>query len=214
MSRYTEVQTKIAKILLHGPKTAEELRAQVNIPYDQLIGELKGLLKLEVILKEGFPTKYKLKENISNEVKRRKQMSEEDANKARVRVVIEVQAIEETLLEKQLNKLKEALEKNSEIKIYSLDIAEKAKSGEYYSSYLDVNFSIKNFSALVKFMFFYGPTTIEVLKPEKIELTAQDLQDGLVDIADMAQKYSVYIAKLLNRQELDAFHKQLFEKLK
>ena len=65
-------------------KTAEELNKQLDIPYDKLMQELSGLLKLDVIAKEGYPTKYNLKENISQEVKRRKRISEDDSFKLRI----------------------------------------------------------------------------------------------------------------------------------
>lgn len=211
MAHFSEAQKKIALILLHNSKTAEELRAQLNIPYGELMEELKGMLKLEVVSKEGFPTKFKLKENITNEVKRRKQMSEEDSNKVKLRAIIELQAIEETLLKKQLEKLKEALEKHKQFKVYSIEIPEITKNGEYFASYMDVNFSVKDFSSLVRFMFFYGPASIEILKPAKIEFSAQDLQDGLIEMSDMVQKYSHHIAKNMNKQELDSFHEKLFK---
>ena len=211
MAHFSEVQKKIALILLHNPKTVEELRGQLNIPYDELMDELKGMLKLDVVSKDGFPTKFRLKENISNEVKRRKQMSEEDSNKVRLRAIIELQAIEEGLLNKQVEKLTEALNKQESFKIYSMEKADIGKTGEYYSTFLDVNMSLKDFSSVVRFMFFYGPTSIEVIKPSKIEFSSQDLQDGLVEMSDMVQKYTMYITKLLNRQELEAFHKELFK---
>jgi len=210
MAKFSDEQKKIALLLLHEPKTAEELNKQLNIPYDKLIMELKGMLKMKVVSKEGFPTKYRLKENIAEEVRRRKKISEEDSFKLRLKVFIEMQAIEEELLKKQMDKLSKAIENDKEFTVYSIEKAEIVKEGEYYSSYLEVNFSVKNFTALVKFMFFYGPSSVEIIKPDKIEFSAQDLQDGLVDMSEMIQKYSAYITRLLNREELEKFHKKLF----
>ncbi len=211
MAHFSEAQKKIALILLHNPKTAEERRAHLNIPSDEVMDDGTGLLHLDVVSQDGFPTKYRLKENISNEVKRRKQMSEDDSNKVRLRAIIELQAIEENLLKKQVEKLTEALDKQDQFKIYSMEKAEIGKTGEYFSTFLDINMSLKDFSSVVRFMFFYGPTSIEVVKPAKIEFTAQDFQDGLVEMSDMVQKYTLYVTKLLNRQELEAFHKELFK---
>ena len=210
MSRFSEEQKRIALLLLHEPKTVEELNKQLSIPYNKLLGELKGMLKLGVIGKEGYPTKYRLKENIAKEVQRRKKIAEDDFNKLRMRGFIEMQAIEEDLLKKQIEKLKNAMEEEEVFNIYSVENAEIVKDGEYYSTYLDVNFSVKDFPSLVKFMFFYGPSSIEVLKPNRIEFSAQDLQDGLVDIADMIQKYNNYITKIMNKEEIEKFHEQLY----
>ena len=86
------------------------------------------------------------------------------------------------------------------------------ESNDYYSSFLDVNFSVKSFSALVRFMIFFGPTSVEVIKPDKITFSAQDLQDGLIDLSDMVQGYTEYITKLMNRQELESFNRELHKK--
>jgi hypothetical protein len=211
MSRFSEEQKRIALLLLYEPKTAEELNRQLSIPYNKLMAELKAMLKLGVIAREGYPTKYKLKENIAKEVQRRKKVAERDMNKLRLHAFIEMQAVEESLLKKQMGKMKEALCSERAFTVYAAEEANPVKEENYYSAYLDVNLSVRDFSSLIKFMFFYGPSAIEVLKPDKIELSAQDLQDGLVDLADMIQKYTQYIAKIMNREELEKFHQQLYK---
>ena len=211
MPSYTEEQKRIAMLLMHAPKTAEELNNQLNIPFNRLSEELAAMLKMNVVEKEGFPTKYRLKKNISEELARRKQIAETDFNKLRIRAYVEMQAIETELLERQATKLEETMRKDKSFTLYTLEKATTEKHEEYFSTYFDINFSVKDFASLVRFMFFYGPTSIEVLKPSKIEFSAQDLQDGLLEMADMVQKYSTYIQKLLNRQELEKFHKDLFQ---
>ena len=54
----------------------------------------------KLISKEGYPTRYQLKQEIIDEVQKRKQISEKDAFRMRVRAIIEFKAIEETLLKK------------------------------------------------------------------------------------------------------------------
>ena len=211
MPGFTEEQKRIALLLLHEPKTAEKLNAQLNIPYDRLMDELRGMLKLKVVEKQGFPTKYRLKENIAEEVRRRQQLGESDSGAMRLHAFIEMQAVEETLLKKQLDKLASELKKDKDFVVYDLSKAKIEESDGQHSSFIEVNFSVKDFSSLVKFMFFYGPTAVEVIKPERIEFSAQDLQDGLVDMADMVHKYATFIAGRLNREEIDSFYERLFK---
>ncbi len=211
MARFTEEQKRVALILLHGPKTAEELNKQLNLPFNRMSEELRKMIKLGVLEKEGYPTKYRLKKKIAEEVARRKQIADSDSNRLRIKALIEMQAIEQTLLEKQMQKLEEAMRKDKSFTIYSLEKAKIEKSDDYYSSYFELNFSVKDFASLVKFMFFYGPTSVEVLKPAKIEFSAQDLQDGLLTMAEMAQKYSAYIHRLLNKEELERFNESLYK---
>jgi hypothetical protein len=210
-SRFSEEQKRVALLLLHSPKTAEELNKQLNIPYSRLMEELKGMLKLKVVERTGFPTKYQLKQDIAQEVKKRQKISEVDQFKIRVKAFIEMQAIEEGLLQKQLDKLEGAVQKEKAFTVYLLEKAPIEQSGEYYSSYIEVNFSVKDFVSLVRFMFFYGPSSIEVIKPDRVDFSAQDFQDGLVDMADMVHKYSNYIAKKMNKDELDQFYNTLFK---
>ncbi len=211
MPRFTDDQKMIALVLMHGPKTAEELNKQLNIPFNKISDQLRSMIKLGVIEKGGYPTTYKLKKKIYEEIVRRKQIAEKDSNKLRIRAFIEMQAIEKELLKRQMQKLQESMEQDKDFTIYSLEAAPIEKAREYYSSYFELNFSAKNFSALVKFMFFYGPTSVEVIKPNKVEFSAQDLQDGLVEMADMVLKYSSYIQRLLNKKELEKFYQELYK---
>ncbi|MBU2476014.1 hypothetical protein KKG83_00935 [Candidatus Micrarchaeota archaeon] len=211
MPKFNENQKKIAVLLLHEAKTAEELREQLNIPYNELMQELKGMLKLEVISKEGFPTKYLLKKEIYNAVRKRKMIAETDKNKLRLRVTIEVQAIQVDLLKKQLKEIQETLRKEDVFTIYDIIEADPLEQGEHYSSYLDVNLSVKDFHALMRLMFLYGPTSVEVIKPEKLEFSSGELQDGLHLIADIVHSYTEYIASHLNQEELAEFNRKLYE---
>ena len=122
-----------------------------------------------------------------------------------------MQAIEEELLKRQIGKLEETLNKDKNFTLYGIDKALVEKQDEYYSTYFEVNFSVKDFASLIRFMFFYGPSSVEVVKPAKIEFSAQDLQDGLMEAADMVQKYSSAIHKLLNREELEKFNTELYK---
>ncbi|MBU1121015.1 MAG: hypothetical protein ABIE23_06450 [archaeon] len=211
MIKYTDTQKRIAVLLLHESKTIDELHNQLNIPYDELMRELKPMLKLDLIYREqGFPPKYKLKREISDTVKRRKKMAEEDKNKIRLNAIIEVQAIEENLLKKQLKEIREALEKEEFFQVYDVMEAEIAEQDEHYSSYLEVSLSAKNLMALMRLMFLYGPTSVEVLKPEKFEVEMGELQEALMAMADVVHSYTEYIAKKLSREELENFNKQLF----
>jgi len=210
MPKFTDEQKKIAMLLLHEAKTIEDLNKQLNLPYNKLSEEVKGMLKLGVITREGFPTKYKLKEKIASEVVRRKKIAEEDDNAIRIRAYIEMQAIEEDLLKKNLDRLAEAMQKDPHFVVYSLEKAKTVQEGEYYLSYIEINLSIRDFDSLVRFMFFYAPSSIEVISPDKIAFAAHDFQDGLVTMSDLINKYSSYISKIINKEELDKFHEKLY----
>jgi len=209
--RFSDEQKKIAILLLNEPKTEEQLNKQLNIPFDKLMLELKTMVKLNVISKEGYPTKYKLKQEIIEEVQKRKEISDQDAFRLRIRAIIEFKAIEETLLKRHMGKIKGALEKEKPFTIYDIKEEEIIEEEEMFSSFLEVNLSIKDFPSLIRFLFYYGPTNIEVIKPRKLEFSHFEFQEGLMELADIFQKYAEYFTEHLNKEELGKFYNDIYK---
>jgi hypothetical protein len=208
---FSDDQKKIAILLLNEPKTEEQINKQLNIPFDKLMLELKAMVKIGVITKDGYPTKYKLRQNIIDEVQKRKDISEKDAFRIRIRAIIEFKAIEENLLKRHMKKIREALDKEKPFTIY--DVKEEAivEEGDMYSSFLEVNLSIKDYPSLIRFLFYYGPTNIEVIKPKKLEFNHFEFQEGLMELADIFQKYADFFTKHLNKEELDKFYTDIYK---
>lgn len=212
MAEITDMQKQISKALLEGPKTAEEIAVELKQPYLKTMEELKEMLKQELIVRDGYPTKYSLKTEIVQKVAERRSISEKDQFKTRIRCIIDVKTLEPELLNKSLDEIEQMLRSESSFTVYDIRKAEHVQDGEYYSSFLDVNLSVKDFRAIVHLMFYYAPISVEVLKPEKIELGADDLQDGLIDLAELIHAYADRIIKLMNRKELEDFNRSLFSK--
>ncbi|MFH1224554.1 MAG: helix-turn-helix domain-containing protein [Candidatus Diapherotrites archaeon] len=212
-SATTEVQKQIAALLFNEPKTIEELHKKLGISEGEIMGHLKAMLRLGVVEKQdGFPVKYGLISQISDSVRKRKEIGETDAYKLRIKAVIEVQALEETLLKKALGDIEAALRKEKDFTVYDVLVAEPVEDGEHFSSYMEVNLSLRNFRALVKFMYFYGPSSVEVIKPAKFEILLHDLQDGLMDMAEMIQSYNRYVLNLMSKKELEELSRKLYDK--
>jgi predicted transcriptional regulator len=211
VSGFSDEQKKIALLLLSEPKTEEELHKQLNLPYDKLSIELKQMLKLGLVLKEGYPTKYRLRQDIIDELKKRKKISEEDSFKIKIRAIIELKAIEQTLLEKHVKKIIEAIKQEINFTIYSIESAEIVEEEEMYSTFIEVTLTVKDYSTLILFLFYYGPTSIEVIKPNKLELSQAEFQDGLVQLSGIFQKYADFMLKHLNKEELNKFYKNIYE---
>lgn len=209
MAKFSEEQKRIASRLVSSPKTAEELAKELKLPYDQLQDKLKEMMKLELVTKDGFPTKYALKQGIVEELERRQKIGEDDKNHIRIKAIIEMNALEPELLKKATGKILESIQKEKAFTVYNAKTNPVLKQAEDYSTFIELNVSAKNFRSIVQFMYFYGPSSVEVIKPAKLEFSAQDMQDGLMDMAGMIQTYTQYITKLLNRQELEALHQKI-----
>ena len=210
MAGFTDEQKKIALLLLSEQKTEEELHKQLNIPYDKLSMELKEMLKLGLVLKSGYPTKYHLRQDIIDELKKRKKISEEDSFKIKIRAIIELKAVEETLLKKHLAKLTDSMNKEPAFTIYGINQAEIVEEEEMCSSFLEVTLTVKDFTSLLRFLFYYGPSTVEVMKPSKIEFSNYEFQEGLVELSEIFQKYAEFFQRNATKTELDKFYKEVY----
>ena len=210
--KFTETQKRVAQALLSSPLTKDQLREKTALSSAQVEEELKFLQQLKLIsLSSESPPNYALLPLIAEELKRRKSLEAEDDNRFRVRVLIEVQAVEETMLQKQVERVVENMEKEPFFRIYSKTIEPPVKVEERYSTFLDVNLSVRDFRGVIRLMFFYGPSTIEVIKPSKFEFTPQDFQDGLVDMGEMIHAYAEYIMGMMNRKQVEEFNATLFK---
>lgn len=210
MVEITDEQKQIAVLLMHEAKSAEELHKQLGIQYDRLNESLKEMLRLKLISKGGFPTKYTLNKEITSAVLKRKEISQHDKFKLRLRIVIEAQSVEKELLEKQLKKIEEAMRKEEIFTIYDCQLAKMVKHDENYTSFLEVDLSVKDFRSAVRLLFFYGPVSVEVVKPAKFDIAADDLQEGFMDMAEMIQGYNNYLIKLMKRDEIEQLHRKIF----
>jgi len=210
---FTDEQKKIALLLLNEPKTEEALNKQLNIPYDKLTVELKAMLKLGLISKEGYPTKYTLRQDIIEEVQKRKKIAEKDAFRLRVRGIIEFKAIEENLLNRHMTKIVDSLKKEPNFTVYSVTKADvvEDKEDEMFASFIEANLSVKDFPSLIRFLFYYAPSTIEVIKPDKIDFSNYEFQEGLLSLTEIFQKYADFITKHLTKEELNKFYKDLYD---
>ncbi len=211
MSRFTEEQKKIALVLMAAPKTVDELSKQLNLPYDDLNDNLRQMLKLKLVKVEGYPQKYKLMDNIVEAVKRRKEIQEHDPFDLRIKAIIEFKAVEKDFLKKHMDETQEKLGKEKDYTLYDSYRAEPEKEENHYSAYLELNLSAKDFTSIVKFMYFYGPTSVEVLKPKKVVLAMDDLQDALMEMAEMIQSYNHAMLKSMSKDELDRFAEALYK---
>ena len=207
MVKFTEEQKKIAHSLFVSPKSVEELNIKLGVPYDKLNGQLKEMLRLGLVKVEGYPQKYKLADEVAQGVKRRKEIAEKDPFGLRLKAVVEFKAVEPTLLEKEIKDIEAKLRKDRTFTIYDIYKAPAQQVGTHYSTYLEVNLSARDFTSIVR---FFGPSSVEVLKPEKIVLSMDDLQDALMEMAEMIQSYNQSMLKSMTKDELEGFARTLY----
>ncbi len=114
----------------------------------------------------------------------------------KVWALFEVLATKAELSEKALKEHIANLESEGNVKI-TKKVFEKIQEIEKphptvekgYSQICEIEFIVTGFSKLIDIMLNYGPSMVEVLAPDKLEVTMGDLQDGLNSVAGMMHKF-------------------------
>lgn len=216
MQRFNKIEKYIALILLDGQTEEKNLITKIKSKYgvevssEELNASVSNLETPKLIQREGG--KLKLNDLIKDEIFRWKEIEDKDSFRLKIQAIIEIQAIEEEFLRKELNRVSNAVQKEKGFTVYSVSTAKIIKQDEAYSSFIDVTLSVKDFRALTKFIIFYAPATLEILKPSKITFDAFELQEGLLDLSEFYQKVAQETLKLMNRKELEDFYHRQYKK--
>jgi len=192
-----ELQTLVGKELKNGSKTEDELLSAIpGAKYDELIKVLKNMLFLKLITKEGYPIKYSLSKEVQESLSEKKKIAETDKNQIKVAILIESKANDKGDLRKAMEQISSALKTDEVYTIYSLDIAEIILHEDLFSTFISAELSCQNISSLFRLIYFYGATSVEILKPDKYTVTISDLQQTSHIITEMTHGYAQMIYDL------------------
>ncbi|HRS42336.1 MAG TPA: hypothetical protein P5530_00440 [Candidatus Diapherotrites archaeon] len=197
-----ELQNLIGKHLADSSKTEDDLiRLIPNARYEQIVQALKNMLFLKLITKEGFPVKYSLSSEVKDKLTERKRLSENDKNTIKVAVIIESKSNDKLSLRKGMEQILESLKNDNEYLIYDSNLAEIVVHDDLFSTYISATLSCNEINSLFKLIYFYGATSVEVLKPDKLNVTISDLQNTIMIITDMTHGYAQMIHTLKKENE-------------
>lgn len=193
MVEYTENEKRIAKALLKAPKTVEELMKGLSLTMDEVLGALSHMIKLHLVEKEGTPTRYRMIEYIKEKMRGGETM-EVEAN-YRAKMIIEGMSKSEEALRKSMEILETRLKKEK-IRIFSFEKSEISKVEQDFVMFFDVDIGTKTFRDLFAIVVNYGPTSVELLEPKKVEIKLPEAQDTLNDVATAIHHYVSYLLEL------------------
>lgn len=204
-----EIHKEIGALLLKGPKTADEIAKELKRDIRDVMDALKELITLRLVVKEGNPPRYSLAPHIRIAV-------EEETSGILIHAIIEVEAVEEELLKKALNDIASKLRSEKSFIVKNVTVSDIIRDEETktYIGHIDTTLVFPSLEPILYFIFFYGPTVVELLTEEKIEVDPSDLQAALILTASMVQGYVSYISRLLGRKEIEEFNRELLRKLK
>lgn len=128
------------------------------------------------------------------------------------RLFIEVQSNDRDAAEKALKRtIFEGLAKEKFVKLLYAKLYDirKDKDMEFFSGVVELKLIARDFRWFVSVVMRYGPSAIEIIEPEKVTLSMDEMQSLLADVSEIAQTYSSKIISLLKDDE----RKKLYEKM-
>jgi len=116
----------------------------------------------------------------------------------------------EVTIRKYINNIKDTFD----VKSHVLYDAEKLSNEKYkgmYSSFVDLEIEFKDFKEITKMCFDYMPSSIDIIKPDKSTVEAQDIMDMFNDLMaklhdmDMKMK-NINANNIVLRRELNKYN--------
>ncbi len=193
MVEYTEDEKRIAKALLKAPRTIEELMRELSLPMDGVLGALSHMIKLHLVEKEGTPTRYRMIEYIKEKVRGGETMEVEPNYRAQM--IIEGMSKSEEALRRSMEILETRLKKEK-IRLFSFEKSDISSVEQDFVMFFDVELGTKTFRDLFAIVVNYGPTSVELLEPNKVEIKLPEAQDTLNDVATAIHHYVSYLLEL------------------
>ncbi len=116
----------------------------------------------------------------------------------RARAHIEVMAIKEKAAEKALENHIEKIEEAEGIEIYRKEFDEPEvvenpptkKANKAYSQFCEIEFVVPSVKNLVRFSMIFGPSSLEIIEPEKKVIKIDELQDIANSVAALIHQYA------------------------
>jgi len=181
MVEYTKGQELIARSLLDGPKTLMEIKKKVDMDATDLNEGLKQLIKVRVVERDG--EKYNLIEEVTKAL---------DQNQAFEAVfIIEGISPEKDILEKRMKVLEEKVRLH--LKPKEIDIATPIQDENQWSMFIECTIGFKGIHELFNAIVSYGPSSVEVTKPNNVELDSYNLQRLASDLTSTIHYYTSII---------------------
>lgn len=200
MVEYSEEEQKISRLLLKEPKTIEEIREESGISAGDVNKALKKLLKLKVV--ERVDSKYKLINYVVRGVMKGSKSEKSEPEKAvdshgkyRIKMIVENASPNKEALDKSAKELEQKF-KNEKFEIVNFEGSEIKKQDDNYNVFFEAEVVVPDFKDVIYLIFSYGPTFVEMLEPQKIELNVSESQEALNEVASIVNYYVSFIFQL------------------
>ncbi len=186
---FSEEEVKVAEKIL-VPRTLEEIVRETGFEEEKVKEILAKFDKMGLLKKGGKPQKFVLIEYIQERLDVKEEYPFEFV------CFIEATGFDRKSVEDSLKFLKEKIEKEP-VQIIESEFGEPIENEGMWTGYIHLRVSAKTFRDIVYFIFNYGPSSLELLKPDRYEFSMEEMHDILNDIAGGVHHYISYIGELM-----------------
>lgn len=105
------------------------------------------------------------------------------------RMIIEAQGKPAEFVSESLRKLVEKMNSISGVEVYEekhespVETTIQSSQGKIFSGLADIGVKVKDFETLTALVIGFGPSSVIILEPDKIEISARELQNIMNDLA-------------------------------
>src|SRR3989338_4241940 len=125
-------------------------------------------------------------------------MAEEKGQHAhiRCRTIIEVLGKPKEHVENSIKEYIEHIKQDSELVILNEEYSELKEQGKLWSQFVELDLVVKGTQKLISFCFEYMPSSIEVTKPENLDLTNREISSFLNDLQARLHNVDMIVKQL------------------
>jgi hypothetical protein len=192
MPAFSRSQARVAAALVERPRTMEELRRELGLSLHELEGDLAKLIKLKVVQKEGYPTKYFVIAKVRDALKATKM----DKGEFKAHFIVEGQSRDKKALQDANEALLKQLRSDKVVKAANIKEEAVEKDGDYWSTLFEADVSAKSFEDMMYAVLNYGPSSLELLSPREFSLSQEEAQGILMDVATSVHAYAQVVARM------------------
>lgn len=195
MVAFSPEQQQIARSLLNKQKTIEELREELGVPVTKLNEQLKQLIQMKLVEKTG-ENKYKLIDYVLKGVN---MPVEKKEGEFVFNMIVEGISNDEQALAKQMEVLESKL-KAEKFKLLKFEKSDVAHEKDSYTMFFNADIAVPEFSDIIYLIVQYGPSSVELLEPDKVELDLSQTQTVLNEVASAIHYYVSLILHLKHKE--------------
>ena len=122
----------------------------------------------------------------------------EEDQKVKAKVIIEILGAPESHVKETIGKIVDKVKENKDYGVTKEEIFDpkQQENKKLWSTFCELELEVKELQLLINFCFDFMPSSVEVLSPEKFQLTSDPINDMLNDLIGRLHQYDMLLKNL------------------